>query len=309
MKYLVCCLLILAGYAGTAQDKKITNLQNEIKKEVPKDGEQKKIWNKGGSFNLSIGQGASRRWTAGAEQSSFSANAQLYLFANKKGSNYYWDNALNTSFGFIQATSTGARKNDDRIDLLSKYGVNIGKKLFFTNLVNFRTQYTEGFDYSKLVDTVRRRYRRTSHLMSPAFAVIATGFEWKPKDYFSVFYSPASMRWILVLNRPEEFAVLYNVDPARKVALEFGSFATVNFKKEIMKNIVYQSRIDLYSNYLHDPFNVDVFWTNLINMKVNKMISVTYNLDMIYDDDALYNGGKAGLQLRSFLGVGFAAKF
>lgn len=309
MKYLLTVILLMTGSVVLSQDKKVDNLKNEAKKEVKKDGEQKEGWNKGGTFALNLGQGASRNWTAGAEQSSFSANAALYLFANEKRAKHYWDNALTTSFGFIQATSTGARKNDDRIDILSKYGVNLTKKLFFTNLANFRTQYTEGFDYSSVPDSVTGRYKRTSHLFAPAYAVLATGIEWKPTDYFSIFYSPASVRWVIVTNRPKEFAALYNVDSAQKVAIEFGSFATINFKKEIMKNITYQSRLDLYSNYLHDPFYVDIYWTNGINMKVNRFINVTYNLDMIYDNDAMFKGTKAGLQLRSFLGVGFAAKF
>jgi hypothetical protein len=307
-KNLLALIVFFASYAQ-AQDKQVSNLQSEARKEVKKDPNQKEGWTKGGSLNLALGQGASRNWTAGAEQSSFSANAMLYLFANKKSKKDYWDNALTTSFGFIQATSSGTRKNDDRIDIISKYGTRIFDHAYFTNLANFRTQFTEGFDYSQLVDTARNRYKRTSHLMAPAYAVVASGIEWKPKEYFSVFYSPASIRWIIVIKNPREFAALYNVDPARKVAIEFGSFANINFRKEVLKNINYQSRLDLYSNYLHDPFNVDVYWTNALNMKVNKWISVTYNLDMIYDNDAMFKGGLAGLQLKSFLGVGFAARF
>ncbi|WP_315819916.1 hypothetical protein [Paraflavitalea speifideaquila] len=60
------------------------------------------------------------------------------------------------------------------------------------------------------------------------------------------------------------------------------------------------------------PQNVDVFWTNAIVMKVNKFLNVTYNFDLIYDDDVRQfgpNENAAGVQLRSLLGVGFSAKF
>jgi hypothetical protein len=57
---------------------------------------------------------------------------------------------------------------------------------------------------------------------------------------------------------------------------------------------------------------VDVYWTNAIVMKVNKFLNVTYNFDLIYDDDVRQfgpNKTSAGTQIRSLLGVGFSAKF
>ena len=47
-------------------------------------------------------------------------------------------------------------------------------------------------------------------------------------------------------------------------------------------------------------------------MKVNKYIGVTYNFDLIYDDDvedAKRPGRKLGTQLKSLLGVGLTATF
>jgi hypothetical protein len=124
---------------------------------------------------------------------------------------------------------------------------------------------------------------------------------------------------------------LYGVDPKRKVRAEVGGFASINFGKEIFKNIHYKSRMDLYANYLATerftatgpgqldieknapkPQNVDVFWTNLIVMKVNKFLNVTYNFDLIYDDDVRQFGddkSSAAAQLRSLLAVGFSLTF
>jgi hypothetical protein len=114
------------------------------------------------------------------------------------------------------------------------------------------------------------------------------------------------------------------VDTVKEVAFQAGAYISANFKKEIMKNVVYKTRLDLYSNYLEPslpdangefkakPQNVDVYWTNAVVMKVNKWLSVTYNLDMIYDDDVRQfgdDGNSAGLQVRSLLGVGLTARF
>jgi hypothetical protein len=122
---------------------------------------------------------------------------------------------------------------------------------------------------------------------------------------------------------------LYGVDPAREVRVEAGGLASVQFNKEILKNIVYTLKLDLFSNYLKGytfnpptyttftrtdpkPQNVDVYWTNLIAMKVNKYIAVTYSFDLIYDDDVRQfgpNSNRPATQLRSLLGIGVQAKF
>lgn len=89
----------------------------------------------------------------------------------------------------------------------------------------------------------------------------------------------------------------------------------MNVRKDVLKNISYISKLDLYSNYLKKPANIDLFWTNQFLLKVNKWINVTYSIDLLYDDDIrqkqtdpLVVPGSVGLQVLSTLGVGFAAK-
>jgi hypothetical protein len=87
---------------------------------------------------------------------------------------------------------------------------------------------------------------------------------------------------------------------------------SANFRKEIAKNVGIKSRLDLYSNYLSNPQNVDIFWTNVIAMKVNKWLAITYNFDLIYDDDARLfgpNNNAPRTQIKSLLSVGFTGRF
>ena len=213
-------------------------------------------------------------------------------------------------------------------------------------VVNFRSQFYDGFDY----DYRGKGYkRRISGFFAPAYVIVAPGLDWHPTDYFSIFFSPISSRLVVVTNRPKSYfypggdpgvdgggyeaplSTFYGVDPDREVRFEAGAYASVNFSKEILKNVSYKSRLDLYSNYLKSyrftpigpdqlltekidakPQNVDVFWTNLIVMKVNKFLNVTYSFDLIYDDDVRQfgeNKTSAAAQLRSLLAVGFSAKF
>jgi hypothetical protein len=92
-----------------------------------------------------------------------------------------------------------------------------------------------------------------------------------------------------------------------------------------MKNISLNSRLEVFGNYINGYTNIlpsrflnfDMFMTNRLNFKVNKYIKVTYNLDLLYDDDmkqpinsnVIKPNRSVGLQALSTLGVGFTAKF
>ena len=170
--------------------------------------------------------------------------------------------------------------------------------------------------------------RRISGLMAPGYITLGPGFDLRIKKSASLFVSPAASRLILFTNQPYSFNYQggvkpdgttetplswhYNVDPVRKVRYDFGALISAKFKCDVAKNVSYSTRADFYSNYLDDPQNIDVFWSNVFRLKVNKWLMVNYNFDLIYDDDVkLFGPGrnKAATQLRSQLGVGFAAKF
>jgi hypothetical protein len=342
----VLCILITA--AAFSQDKTIKGLQETTeKKGFSNDTTHISGWRRGGVFTLNAGQGSSRNWAAGAEKFSLSVAAYMSLYGNYRSGKFKWDNTLDMGYAMVNTTSTGLRKTDDKIDLYSKAGYSLSEKLSIAGVVNFRTQFAQGYDYNYL----GKGYQKpTSNFMAPGYLIIAPGLDWHPTSYFNVFISPLSARFVIVTNQPDSYffpggvipaadgggfelplAALYGVNPRRQVRTEVGGFASLSFAKEIFKNTTYKSRLDLYSNYLATerftatgpgeidieknaakPQNVDVFWTNLIVMKVNKFLNVTYNFDLIYDDDVRQFGDKknsAAAQLRSLLAVGFSLKF
>lgn len=81
----------------------------------------------------------------------------------------------------------------------------------------------------------------------------------------------------------------------------------------------FKTKLELFSNYLNNPQNIDVNWETLLSMKVNKYISATFSTTLIYDHDINIpvdknNDGvveKAGprVQFREVLGVGLSYKF
>jgi len=227
----------------------------------------------------------------------------LNVYAFYKKGKHIWDNNLDLGYGLVKTTSLGERKSDDRIDLLSKYGYEIAPKWYLGALFNFRTQFANGYTYSK--DSLNRDVKTLSSAsFAPAYVLLSLGIDYRPVDYFSIFISPITERWVIVSNDSLSAAGAYGVDPGKKSSNELGAFLSAKFNKEIAKNIVYTSRLDLFSNYKKKPQNVDLYFTNVLAMKVNKYISANIALDLLYDDDAIKH-----LQVRQLLGIGITAKF
>lgn len=304
-RILITMLSVLFVVVVFAQDQTVKDLQSEAGKEIKKDPNDTipKVWKTGGLFTLNVAQGSLNNWIGGGDKFSFSVISFLNLYAYYKKGKHVWDNNLDLGYGLVKTTSLGQRKSDDRIDLFSKYGYEIAPKWYLSGLFNFRTQFAKGYAYSK--DSIGRDVKTLSSAsFAPAYALLSVGIDYRPVDYFSVFISPLTQRWVIVTDESLSAIGAFGVEPGKKSRSELGAFLSAKFNKEIAKNIVYTSRLDLFSNYKSKPQNVDLFFTNVLAMKVNKYISANIALDLLYDDDAI-----GRLQVRQLLGVGFSAKF
>lgn len=291
-----------------AQEITVKKLQSEITRSVKKEIKDTMpwTWKRGGLVNVNISQGSLSNWAAGGDKFSMSINSYLNYFVFYKQGKHSWDSNLDFNFGYVQSTSLGSRKNDDRLDILSKYGYNFDGKLYLTGLFNFRTQFFDGYTYSGSNRTF------SSTFLSPAYMLTSVGIDYKPTDNFSAFVSPITSRWVIVADQFLANKASYGVDSGRNSANEFGAFASLNYRQVLPKDVTYKGRLDLFSNYVNNPKNIDVFMTNYFAFKVGKYFSVNYNLEFIYDDDVKLFGDKGqspSLQLKSLIGIGFLMRF
>ncbi|ATL46923.1 hypothetical protein COR50_06860 [Chitinophaga caeni] len=268
-----------------------------------------RLWKKGATLSLTVNQGSLTNWAAGGDKFSLSIAGAFSGFANYRKDRHRWDNTMELAYGYVNTTSLGGRKSDDRIDLTSKYGYQIGKSLYASALMNLRTQMANGYLYTDTSDIF------VSKFFAPAYLILSPGLDYIPNDEFSLFVSPITARWVFVLDDSLANVGSYGVDTGKHVNTEYGAYLTANWNKKVTENIVFKSRLDLFSNYKHNPKNIDVYWTNMLTMKVNKYLSANVSLDMIYDDDIRVfenkNTGVLGprLQIKQVIGVGFTAVF
>ncbi len=280
------------------------------------------IWRTGGLFNVNFNQVSLTNWAAGG-QNAISLNALSNLFANYKKGKIAWDNNLDMGYGIIQQGDEKIRKNDDRLEFNSKLGLDAYKaRIYYTLLFNFRSQFAPGYNYPR---TDSSRY--ISKFAAPAFTLLALGIDFKPKDYFSVFLSPVTARVIIVNDDSLSDAGAFGVDPGDKYRAEVGAYLNSRFQKDIMTNVNFMMKLDLFSNYQEDPQNIDVNWEMLLSLKVNKFITASLGAQLIYDDNTQIglfrevNGEKIPklrsdgtqktgprTQFRQIFGIGFAYK-
>ena len=255
-------------------------------------------WKLSGNFILNLNQGALSNWVAGGEQNVLGVNSILNYGINFRHGKNTWDNFFDLALGFQNATSFGKfRKIDDRIDITTKYGHQINKHLYAGLLANFNTQSLAGYDYSVEPN------KKISNFLTPGKIILSPGFDFKTKERFSLFFSPATVRWVLK-NDDDFFSIAkFGVDSARKANTEIGSFVTAKYSATLSRWASFRTRIDLFSNYKRHPENVDVLMNNLLTMKFTKILATNISLDLIYDDDV-----KKRLQLKEILGVGLTVK-
>jgi len=276
MKKIIAIIAVIACFGITE-----VNAQDA----TPKDTS----WKFTGLTSLNFTQVYLNNWAAGGEQSlALTSLANLNL--NYKKGNKSWTNQLDLAYGLMQQGGDEVRKTDDRIDFLSKYGIQANDKWYYTFLFNFKSQFAPGYNYPD--DSTK-----ISEFMAPGYVLLSLGADYKPSDKFSAFVSPLTSKMTFVLNQDLADAGAFGVEAAKFNAegvktkdgenslIEVGAYVNLLVNVDVMENVNLKSRLELFSSYTEDPTHIDVFWENILAMRVNKYITCNITTTLIYDHD------------------------
>lgn len=318
MKYAIAAALLLCSTLSWAQDANNKVLTPEEETMVvktltaPVDSlAADTTWKTGGTLGLNFSQVYLSNWAAGG-QNSLSTNGLVSLFANRAKGKSSWDNTLDLAYGMLWQGDAAGVKTDDKIDFASKWGYQANEDWFYSALFNFRTQFAPGYEDPFADDLVR-----ISDFLAPAFSLAALGMDYKPSDNFTAFISPATLKMTIV--NDTTLSTNYGVDAGEMFRAEIGGYVKVQYKTELAENVGLMTKVDLFSNYLNNPQNIDVNWETLISMKINEYMSATISTQLIYDHDIAIarsqeyfesTGIAAGpiTQFKEVLAVGFSYK-
>ena len=293
----------------------------ELKK-APVDKDTIMGWKYSGFFNLNFSQTSLNNWAAGGT-GSYAILGTSNLSARYKSKNLVWENSLLLNYGMVKADGDALQKNDDRIELLSRFGRKASANWYYTGFTSFRTQFDATFDKGQLI----------SNFMAPAWLQFAIGMTYSQDKNFSLLLAPFAGKFTFVRNQQLADAGSFGVKPAEfdpnnpdvmlrqgaNFRQEIGAYLILNANYDVAKNVNLQTRLDLFNNYSDENKpnrkNIDVNWENHLNMKINKFLSTTFFTHLIYDQDILINlqdrPGEKGprTQFKQVLGIGISYKF
>ena len=279
-------LLVIVLHSAYAQDEK----------------QKDTVWSSGMNSTLNFSQISFTNWAAGG-QNSYALSGRLDLFANYTKDNISWENSLELAYGLVNQEGYPTKKSNDIIDFSSKFGYKGGKNWYYTFLLDFKTQFYEGYSYD-----AGERDRQVSDFMAPGYLVYSAGIDWQPSDHFSAYIAPVTGKNTFVLNNTLAKRGSFGLDSAQNVRSELGGYVKLKYQKEIFKNVNVNTKLDLFSNYLNNPENIDVNWDVGISMDINSYLTANLNTQLIYDDDIdiIKDGEKVGprIQFKETFGLG-----
>ena len=295
--------------------------QDAVKKAVP---DTISHWEKKNTVGLDISQIAFVNWNAGGVNSVSGLLKGNFLRKYQKG-NLKWVNEMIIRYGVNKQDGIELRKTDDAFQFSSTLGY---RKDTITNWYssakfNFNTQFTNGYAYPNTTKAISKPF-------APAYIFLGVGSEYSNKEKkLNVYISPLTMKTTLVLDQTlanqGAFGVnkaVYDVDgnlikKGELYRMELGFLVTNYYKKEIYKNIIWENRLSLYSDYINHFGNIDVDWQMQFELVVNEYVRANIGAHFIYDDDIKAKEERNGeqitvgpkLQLKQMLGVGLVYNF
>lgn len=277
MRKLLTIAILFGTLAVNAQDKK---------------DEPKSNWKKGGNISFLFNQSAFNNWLAGGSNNVSGSLGLNYDF-NYAKNDWTWDNKLMAFYGLTKITGQESKKTDDRLEFNSLLGKKASGYWYYSGFFNLKTQMSSTYV----------KGNETSHFFSPAYLQFGPGMLWKKSDNLKVNIAPATSKLVIVNSKFTKNlpvgASYFGVERGETIRYELGAAVNAYYKFKIMENITMENILNLYSNYLDKPQNIDIDYTINFVMKINKYMSANLSLQAIYDDNAY-----KGFQTKEVFGLG-----
>ncbi|MFN8287233.1 MAG: DUF3078 domain-containing protein [Chitinophagales bacterium] len=289
-------------------------------------------WKVGGYFGVTLNQVALYQWAPGGSNSfAFLIGASGY--ANYKKDKLLWENSLDVKWGMVanglirraSLARHNFQKNIDLLALKSNFGYQVTKSLYASAKIGFESQLSRSFDYT-LTDTANGGYRRysVSKFAAPAILTIGPGLTWKPKDYFSLFFSPVEgkMTFVTPDHDGKDTTTLVDgrytdnfyrdIDETRfglqrgKMFMgELGLELDLLFQKDIVKNVNWKSHLNVFSAYMNASYNTEMpkYYEAQDSMGIVSISKADRHIPVIkWDNDLVF-------KINKFLSATLSARF
>ena len=297
MKHLILSLaaavLTIPALAQTDEvAKDVATLAKESKQTA--DVDSGKVWKFSGMLSLTASQTALVNWAPGGDQQ-IGINGFANFNANYSKGKHSWQNAITAQYGTLRLIDEydEFRKNDEKLQFASKYGYKAAKKLYYSAIFDYKSQFDKGWTYEKVkevnADGVEEEVEQAtlnSECWSPLYLTYTVGLDYQVCDNFMFYLSPFCGKTTVVLNDFLSEQAAFGVDTCKHARSEFGWYFKLDAKYNIAKNISFGTNLVLFNSY-KDGFmdEIDVDWNVIIAMQINKWLSFNITSELVYDED------------------------
>ncbi len=252
---------------------------------------KKHYWNYRTESSMIFSQSALSNWVKGGENSvSTALDITGYADFKKPEIKLSSSNFARLKLGFLASGSNDIRKNLDLLETNSKLNHKAFGKFDFSAIMLFKTQIAVGKIYKKVsADEVSEV---VSRFMNPAVLTLGIGLDYKPDKETSINFSPFSYKGTFVPAGKRSTEDSLKIDQTR-YGIEAGKFSKhepgasfmISKISRPLKNFTVTNRLQLFTNYINNPQNIDVDWEMIAVYNLNWFTDLRLNTHLIFDDD------------------------
>jgi hypothetical protein len=287
-----------------------------------------RYWNDRTETSFTLNQGMLTNWVKGGESNiSTTLDVTWYADYNNKPMLLSSNNFVRLKYGLIKSGDEGIRKNVDLFESNSKINHKAFGKFDFSGIMLIKTQIGKGYNYTKykLNNEERDTAILVSKFVNPLILTLGIGLDYKPNKTTSINFSPLSYKATFVPDTAHIDQTKYGIAGDRRSKHEPGaSFLFTNEFKPV-KTVSITNRLQLFTNYINNPLNIDVDWEMILKASLNWFTELRLNTHLIFDDDTktvvldknrnpvLGSDGlekkTARIQFKELLGLSFVFRF
>ena len=292
--------------------------------EISSEKTKQSFWTKKNAIGIDVNQGTFSNWNAGGFNS-VSGIAKGDFYRKYEKGRLVWVSELKLRYGLNSQEGQEVRKTDDVLSVNSTFGykTSVKSNWYYTGKFTLNTQMADGFSYPNIEKPISRAF-------APAYIFTGIGAEFSiPDNGLKVYISPATWKATVVadsrLANLGEFGLnggTFDEDgnllkAGKRARHELGFLITNQYRKQLIKNVVLDHKINIYTDYLNNFGNIDIDWQIQLEMSVNNYIKATVGAYLIYDDDIKNKRDVGGVQItegprvqfKQLLGVGLMFAF
>ncbi len=261
-------------------------------------------WRMDGLVQLQVAQSyISPNWYQGGNELNLNVLSVLRGNVNYSKNGLIWENLGEWRSGIANTPGDTLRKfniNDDQFRIYSKIGYQIAKNLYVSGSADFKTSVWTTWK----TNTTNRK----TTFGTPIRFNLDLGLDYKPIPNLSIVVAPASYKMIYATRTDESITVTdYGIAAGENILNDIGSSLRVKWKWVPLREITLETELYMNYTYLKRTFEFD--WSTTCNFVINRFLTTRLTLHPRYNNMELDSDGKAKMQFKEILSVGFSHTF